>query len=55
MTTEEILSITLLNSWKLIFNRFDMTLGELTDEQLQRQAAKCRWVGTRRPTHLTLR
>jgi hypothetical protein len=39
MSDEEILSITLLNSWKLVINRFDKTLGELTDEQLRRRVA----------------
>ena|ERR1700683_241415 len=39
MTNDEILSITILNSWKQVISRFDKTLGELTDEQLQRQVA----------------
>jgi hypothetical protein len=39
MTNDEILRITVLNSWKLVISRFDKTLAELTDEQLQRQAA----------------
>jgi hypothetical protein len=39
MTNDEILRITVFNSWKLVISRFDKTLGELTDEQLQRQAA----------------
>jgi hypothetical protein len=39
MTNDEILSITVLNSWKLVISRFDKTLGDLTDEQLQRQVA----------------
>jgi uncharacterized damage-inducible protein DinB len=39
MTNEEIVSIALLNSWKLIINRFDKTLGDMTDEQLQQQVA----------------
>jgi hypothetical protein len=39
MTNEEILGITVLNSWKLVINRLDKTLGEFTDEQLQRQVA----------------
>lgn len=39
MTNDEILSITVLNSWKLAISRFDKTLGELTDEQLQQHVA----------------
>jgi hypothetical protein len=39
MTNNEILRITVLNSWKLVISRFDKTLGNLTDDQLQRQAA----------------
>lgn len=39
MTNDEILSITVLNSWKLIISRFDKALGDLTDEQLQQQVA----------------
>jgi hypothetical protein len=39
MTNDEIFRITVLNSWKLVISRFDKTLGELTDDQLQRQAA----------------
>jgi DinB superfamily len=39
MTNEEILSTTVLNSWKLVISRFDKTFGDLTDEQLQRQVA----------------
>jgi hypothetical protein len=39
MTDEEILGITVLNSWKLVISRFDKTLAEFTDEQLQQQAA----------------
>jgi hypothetical protein len=39
MTNDEILRITVLNSWKLVISRFDKTLGDLTDDQLQRQAA----------------
>jgi hypothetical protein len=39
MTNEEILGITLLNSRKLVISRFDKTLGDLTDEQLQQQVA----------------
>jgi DinB superfamily len=39
MTNDEILSMTVLNSWKLLIGRFDKTLEQLTDEQLQRQVA----------------
>jgi DinB superfamily len=39
MTNEEILNVTVLSSWKLVINRFDKTLGDLTDEQLQQQVA----------------
>ena len=39
MTNEEIFCITLVNSWKLVISRLDKTLGDLTDEQLQRQVA----------------
>jgi hypothetical protein len=39
MTNEEVLGITLLNSRKLVMSRFDKTLGDLTDEQLQQQVA----------------
>jgi hypothetical protein len=39
MTNEEILGITVLNSWKLVINRFGKTLSELSDEQLQQQVA----------------
>jgi hypothetical protein len=39
MTNEEILSNTVLNSWKLVINRFNKTLSDLSDEQLQRRAA----------------
>ncbi len=39
MTNEEILSVTVLNSWKLVINRFDKVLAELSDEQLQHQVA----------------
>src|ERR1700738_390144 len=39
MTNDEILSITVLNSWKLVISRFDKTIGDLTDEQLQQQVA----------------
>jgi hypothetical protein len=35
VTNEELLAITALNSWKLVIGRFDQTLAEWTDEQLQ--------------------
>jgi hypothetical protein len=34
MTTEEILCVTVLNSWRLVINRFNKTFSELSDEQL---------------------
>ena len=39
MTNEEILCVTVLNSWRLVINRFNKTLSELSDEQLQQQVA----------------
>lgn len=39
MTNEEILGVTVLNSWKLVINRLNKTLSELSDEQFQQQAA----------------
>jgi uncharacterized damage-inducible protein DinB len=39
MTNDEILGVTVLNSWKLAINRFHKTLSELSDEQLQQQVA----------------
>ena len=39
MTNEEMLGVTVLNSWKLVINRFNKTLSDLSDEQLQRQVA----------------
>ena len=39
MTNEEILGVTVLNSWKLVISRFDKLLAEFTDEQLQQQVA----------------
>jgi hypothetical protein len=39
MTNDEILGITVLNSWKLVIGRFDKILAALTDEQLQQQIA----------------
>ncbi len=39
MLNDEILSLTVVNSWKLIISRFDKLLGDLTDEQLHQQVA----------------
>jgi uncharacterized damage-inducible protein DinB len=39
MTNEEILGVTVLNSWKLAINRLGKTLSELSDEQLQQHVA----------------
>lgn len=39
MLNNEILSLTVLNSWKLIISRFDKILGDLTDEQLHQPVA----------------
>jgi DinB superfamily len=39
MTNDGILSSTVLNSWKLIISRFDKILGDLTEDQLQREIA----------------
>jgi hypothetical protein len=39
MTNEEILGVTVLNSWKLAINRFGKNLSELNDEQLQQRVA----------------
>src|ERR1700692_1628830 len=39
MTNEEILRVTVLNSWKLAINRMGKTLSELSDEQLQQKVA----------------
>lgn len=39
MTNEELLATTALNSWKLVIGRFDQTLAECTDEQLQNRIA----------------
>ena len=39
MTSEEILGVTVLNSWGLAISRFGKTLSELSDEQLQQQVA----------------
>ena len=39
MTNEEIFGVTVLNSWRLVINRFNKTLSELSDEQLPQQVA----------------
>ena len=39
MTNEQLFTITVLNSWKLVIGRFDESLAKLTDEQLQKQVA----------------
>jgi uncharacterized damage-inducible protein DinB len=39
VTTEELLTITALNSWKLVIDRIDQAIAPLNDEQLQRQIA----------------
>ena len=39
MTNEEILRVTVLNSWKLAMNRLGKTLSGLSDEQLQQHVA----------------
>jgi uncharacterized damage-inducible protein DinB len=39
MTTEEQLSNTALNAWKLVTGRLDTAISPLTDEQLQKQVA----------------
>lgn len=39
MSTEEILSRTALNSWKLVIDRFSQAITPLSDEQLERQVA----------------
>ena len=39
MTNEEILCVTVVNSWRLVIDRFDKTLSELSDKQLQQQVA----------------
>lgn len=38
MTNEQILGATVLNSWRLVIDRFNKTLSELSDEQLQQRA-----------------
>ena len=37
MTNEEVLAVTVLNSWKLVIGRFDQGLTNRTEEQLQKQ------------------
>jgi hypothetical protein len=39
MTTEEIMSTTAVNTWKLIIDRFSKGIAPLSDEQLQQQVA----------------
>jgi hypothetical protein len=39
VTNEQLFTITVLNSWKLVIGRFDESLAKLTDEQLQKQVA----------------
>ena len=39
MTSEDHFAVTALNSWKLVVGRFDQSLAQLTDEQLQKQIA----------------
>ncbi len=39
MTTEELMSTTAVNTWKLIVDRFSKGIAPLTDEQLQQQVA----------------
>jgi hypothetical protein len=39
VTNEELLSITALNSWKLVISRLDQNLAALSDEQFQKQVA----------------
>jgi DinB superfamily len=39
VTNEELLSMTALNSWKLVLGRFEEKLATLTDEQFQKQIA----------------
>lgn len=39
MTTDEILSRTVLNSWKLVIDRFSQAIAPLSDEQLERPVA----------------
>src|SRR5579863_7895303 len=42
MKNEEIIGVTVLNSWKLAINRFSKTLSDLSDEQLQQQVSSGR-------------
>jgi len=39
LTSEDLFAVTALNSWKLVVGRFDQSLAQLTDEQLQKQIA----------------
>jgi hypothetical protein len=39
MTNDEILTGTVVDSWKLVIKRFDEVLGHFTDDQLQQQVA----------------
>jgi hypothetical protein len=39
MTNDQLVGITVLNSWKLAIDRFNKTVGKLSDEQLQQQIA----------------
>lgn len=39
MTNEELLCISVLNSWKLVIGRIDKSIAALTDEQLQKRVA----------------
>jgi hypothetical protein len=39
MTTEELMSTTAVNTWKLVIGRFDKGIASLTGEQLQQQVA----------------
>ncbi len=39
MTQEELLGLTVVNSWKLVIGRIDQNLAGMTDEQLQKQVA----------------
>jgi hypothetical protein len=39
MTNDEILTVSVVDSWKLVIKRFDKMLGNFTDEQLQQHVA----------------
>ena len=39
MTTEELMTTTAVNTWKLVIGRFSKGIAPLTDEQLQQQVA----------------